>query len=46
MQQTMSGVVGNGLNTTIKYMRGAAGAGLGTTIKSPTLGNAPRSVCV
>jgi hypothetical protein len=33
MQRTTSGAAGNGLNTTIKYMRGAAGIGLGTTIK-------------
>jgi hypothetical protein len=28
-----SGAAGNGLSTTIKYLRGAAGIGLGTTIK-------------
>ena len=33
MQGTTSGAAGNGLYTTIKYMRGAAGTGLGTTIK-------------
>jgi hypothetical protein len=33
MQRTTSGSAGNGLNTTIKYMRGAAGIGLGTTAK-------------
>ena len=33
MQRTTSGATGNGLYTTIKYMRGAAGIGLGTTIK-------------
>jgi hypothetical protein len=33
MQRTTSGAAGNGLCTTIKYMRGAAGIGLGTTIK-------------
>jgi hypothetical protein len=33
MQLTTSGTAGNGLYTTIKYMRGAAGIGLGTTIK-------------
>ena len=33
MQRTTSGAAGNGLYTTIKYMRGAAGIGLGTTIK-------------
>jgi hypothetical protein len=33
MQRTASGVAGNGLYTTINYMRGAAGLGLGTTIK-------------
>jgi hypothetical protein len=33
MKRTTSGAVGNGLCTTIKYMRGAAGIGLGTTIK-------------
>jgi hypothetical protein len=30
---TTSGAVGNGLCTTIKYLRGATGIGLGTTIK-------------
>jgi hypothetical protein len=33
MQRTKSGAAGNGLFTTIKYMRGAAGFGLDTTIK-------------
>jgi hypothetical protein len=33
MQRTTSGAAGNGLYTTIKYMRGAASIGLGTTIK-------------
>jgi hypothetical protein len=33
MQRTTSGAVGNGLHTTIKYMRGAAGIGLSTTAK-------------
>jgi hypothetical protein len=33
MQRTTSGAAGNGLYTTIKYMRGVAGIGLGTTIK-------------
>jgi hypothetical protein len=33
MQRTTSGAAGNGLYTTIKYMRDAAGIGLGTTIK-------------
>jgi hypothetical protein len=33
MQRTTSGAAGNGLYTTINYMRGAAGIGLGTTIK-------------
>jgi hypothetical protein len=33
MQHTSSGVAGNGLFTTIKYMRGAAGTCLGTSIK-------------
>ena len=33
MQRTMSGAAGNGLYTTIKYIRGAAGIGMGTTIK-------------
>jgi hypothetical protein len=33
VQRTTSGKAGNGLYTTIKYMRGAAGIGLGTTIK-------------
>jgi hypothetical protein len=30
MQRTTSGAAGNGLYTTIKYVRGAAGIGLGT----------------
>jgi hypothetical protein len=29
----MSGAAGNGLYTTIKYMRGASGIGMGTAIK-------------
>jgi hypothetical protein len=33
MQRTTSGAAGNGLYTTIKYMRGASGIGMGTTIK-------------
>jgi hypothetical protein len=33
MQRTKSGAAGNGLYTTIKYMRGASGIGMGTTIK-------------
>jgi hypothetical protein len=33
MQCTTSGAAGNGLYTTIKYMRGAAGVDLGTTMK-------------
>jgi hypothetical protein len=33
MQRTASGDAGNGLYTTIKYMRGASGIGMGTTIK-------------
>ena len=33
MQRITSGAAGNGLYTTIKYMRGAAGIGLGTMIK-------------
>jgi hypothetical protein len=33
MQRTTSGAEGNGLYTTIKYMRGAAGIGLSTTTK-------------
>jgi hypothetical protein len=33
MQRTTSSAAGNGLFTTIMYMRGAAGIGLGTTIK-------------
>jgi hypothetical protein len=33
MQRTTSGAAGNGLYTTIKFMRGAAGNGLGTAIK-------------
>ena len=32
MQRTTSGAAGNGLYTTIKYMRGASGIGMGTTI--------------
>jgi hypothetical protein len=31
MQRTTSGAAGNGLYTTIKYMRGASGIGMGTT---------------
>jgi hypothetical protein len=31
MQRTASGAAGNGLHTTIKYMRGASGIGMGTT---------------
>jgi hypothetical protein len=31
MQRITSGAAGNGLYTTIKYMRGAASIGLGTT---------------
>jgi hypothetical protein len=33
IQRTTSGAAGNGLHTTIKYMRGASGIGMGTTIK-------------
>jgi ribosome biogenesis GTPase A len=33
MQRTKSGAAGNGLGTTIKYMRGAADIGLGSKIK-------------
>jgi hypothetical protein len=33
MQRTTSGAAGNGLYTTIKYMRGASGIGMDTTIK-------------
>jgi hypothetical protein len=33
MQRTSSGAAGNGLYTTIKYLRGAANNGLSTTIK-------------
>jgi hypothetical protein len=33
LRRTTSGAAGNGLFTTIKYLRGAAGIGLGTTIK-------------
>ena len=33
MQRTTSGAAGNGLYTTIKYMRGTSGIGMGTTIK-------------
>jgi hypothetical protein len=49
MQRTTSGAAGNGLHTTIKYMRGAAGIGLGTAIKhlrrtaSGTAGNGVRA---
>jgi hypothetical protein len=32
IQRTTSGAAGNGLYTTIKYMRGASGIGMGTTI--------------
>jgi hypothetical protein len=32
MQRTTSGAAGNGLYTTIKYMRGASGIGMSTTI--------------
>ena len=32
-KSTTSGAAGNGLYTTIKYMRGASGIGMGTTIK-------------
>jgi hypothetical protein len=34
IQRTTSGVAGNGLYTTIKYMRGASGIGMGTTINT------------
>ena len=33
MQRTTSGAAGNGLYTTIRYIRGAAGIGMGTAIK-------------
>jgi hypothetical protein len=33
MQRTTSGAAGNGLHTTIKYMRGASGIGMDITIK-------------
>jgi hypothetical protein len=33
LRRSTSGAAGNGLSTTIKYLRGAAGVGLGTTIK-------------
>ena len=33
MQRTTSGAAGNGLYTSLKYMRGASGMGMGTTIK-------------
>jgi hypothetical protein len=33
MQRTTSGVAGNGLYTTVKYLRGAADIGIGFTIK-------------
>jgi hypothetical protein len=33
MQRITSGAAGNGLYTTIKYMRGASGIDMGTTIK-------------
>jgi hypothetical protein len=32
MQRATSGAAGNGLHTTIKYMRGASGIDMGTTI--------------
>ena len=32
-RMSTSGAAGNGLETTIMYMRGAAGIGLGTTVK-------------
>jgi hypothetical protein len=34
LRRTTSGATGNGLSTTIKYLRGAAGTGLGTTPNS------------
>ena len=34
MQRTTSGAAGNGLYTTITYMRGASGIGMGVTIKN------------
>jgi hypothetical protein len=33
LRHSTSGAAGNGLRTTMKYLRGAAGIGLGTTIK-------------
>jgi hypothetical protein len=33
LRRSTSGAAGNGLYTTIMYLRGAAGIGLGTTIK-------------
>jgi hypothetical protein len=33
LRRTTSAAAGNGLGTTIKYLRGAAGIGLGITIK-------------
>jgi hypothetical protein len=33
MRKTASGAAGNGMGTTIKYLRAAADIGLGTTIK-------------
>jgi hypothetical protein len=33
LRRTTSGAAGNGLATTIKYLRGAAGNGLGATMK-------------
>jgi hypothetical protein len=33
LRRSASGAAGNGLCTTIKYLRGATGVGLGTTIQ-------------
>ena len=38
MQRTASGAAGNGLYTTIKYMRGASGIGKGTPPRLGILG--------
>ena len=39
MQGTTSGAAGNGLHTTIKYIRGDANNGLSTTVKCESLVN-------
>jgi|AntAceMinimDraft_5_1070358.scaffolds.fasta_scaffold172877_1 hypothetical protein len=48
MQQTTSGAAGNGLYTTIKYLRGTAGIGQGTKtiyMKRTTSGAAGNGLC-